>query len=43
MDRQVVDVVVLDELRGIAQQGLHYARDPSDQQRYRRLVRRGCC
>jgi ADP-ribose pyrophosphatase YjhB (NUDIX family) len=38
MDRQVVDLVFLDELRGIAQQGLRYARDPSDQQRYQRLM-----
>ncbi|HEV2929348.1 MAG TPA: NUDIX hydrolase N-terminal domain-containing protein, partial [Propionibacteriaceae bacterium] len=38
MDRQVVDLVFLDELRGIAQQGLRYTRDPSDQLRYRRLL-----
>jgi len=38
MDRHVVDLVLLDEIRGIAQQGLRYAGSPHDQQRYQRLA-----
>jgi ADP-ribose pyrophosphatase YjhB (NUDIX family) len=38
MDRRVVDLVFLDKLRGIAQEGLHYARASSDRRRYQRLM-----
>src|SRR6266536_6304140 len=38
VDGRVVDLVLLDAVRGVAQQGLHYTRDRYDRQRYQRLL-----
>jgi ADP-ribose pyrophosphatase YjhB (NUDIX family) len=38
METGRVDLAWLDEVRGIAQQGLHYARGHHDRQRYKRLL-----